>query len=315
MTVVEPQPLCDTAFVVITVGPINDPPVVPDVTVTTPEETPIEVCVVPTDPDLGDVVSGTGTVLACGPSNGTIAPGATSLCYIYTPDMDFNGVDSFCVIVCDDGSPVLCDTAKVTINVTPVNDKPVAVDDVASVDEDDSVTIPAPGVLSNDTDPDMDPLAANPTLISDPVNGGTVMLNADGSFTYTPLANFSGMDTFSYEVCDVTVVEPQPLCDTADVVITINPTNDPPVVPDVTVTTPEEMPIEVCVVPTDPDMGDVVSGNGTVLACGPNNGTIAPGATDLCYIYTPSVDFNGIDSFSENTTSLEDPYAYSKCPT
>ncbi len=82
----------------------------------------------------------------------------------------------------------------------PPNDPPVAVDDGYSVDEDDTLSVAAPGVLGNDTDPDADPLTA--VLLSD-VSSGTLTLNADGSFTYTP-SNFHGTDSFTYKANDGT---------------------------------------------------------------------------------------------------------------
>ncbi len=63
----------------------------------------------------------------------------------YTPDADFNGSDSFTYEVCDTGTPVLCDTATVTVDVGVVNDAPVANDDAATTDEDTPVTIDGRG--------------------------------------------------------------------------------------------------------------------------------------------------------------------------
>ncbi|NEU06734.1 tandem-95 repeat protein, partial [Flavihumibacter sp. R14] len=92
--------------------------------------------------------------------------------------------------------------ATVTITVTPVNDAPVAVNDAYSTAEETAITITAPGILANDSDIDNDPLTA--IKVTDPANG-TVILNADGSFTYTPNANFNGTDSFTYKVSDGTL--------------------------------------------------------------------------------------------------------------
>ncbi|MBK9794195.1 MAG: hypothetical protein IPP60_14140 [Sphingobacteriales bacterium] len=89
--------------------------------------------------------------------------------------------------------------------------------------------------------------------------------------TYTPNTNYNGRDSICIVVCDN-----GGLCDTGVIIINIPPVNDPPVVPDTTVTTPEDTPIEVCVPFTDVDTGDVHVAS---IGCGPTNGTITSGPT------------------------------------
>jgi VCBS repeat-containing protein len=107
-----------------------------------------------------------------------------------------------------------------TITVSAVNDAPTAVNDSYSTNEDTVLTVPAPGVLGNDTDGESAPLAA--TLVSDPSHG-TVVLAADGSFVYTPAANFNGSDSFTYKANDGFADS-----NVATVTITINAVNDAP---------------------------------------------------------------------------------------
>ena len=91
--------------------------------------------------------------------------------------------------------------AEVCITVGAVNDRPVAVANAYSVNGNGSITVPAPGVLANDTDADGDPLTA--VLVSGPTpNQGALTLNADGSFTFTPNAGFSGIVDFYYRASD-----------------------------------------------------------------------------------------------------------------
>src|SRR5204862_277029 len=90
-------------------------------------------------------------------------------------------------------------TATVSITVNPVNDPPVASNDSYTTNEDTTLNVAAAGVLSNDTDVDADPLTA--VLVSGPSNG-SLTLNADGSFSYTPNANFNGSDSFAYRAND-----------------------------------------------------------------------------------------------------------------
>jgi VCBS repeat-containing protein len=107
------------------------------------------------------------------------------------------------------------------ITVLPVNDAPVAVNNAYSTNEDVSLTVSAPGVLGNDTDIESDALAAE--VVSNPANG-SLTLNANGSFTYTPQANFNGTDTFVYRVGDGKAHSSP-----ATVTLTVNAFNDAPV--------------------------------------------------------------------------------------
>src|SRR5207247_2385177 len=139
--------------------------------------------------------------------------------FTYTPAANFNGSDSF-TYKANDG---LLDSnmATVALTINPGNDAPLAVNDSFATDEDTVLTITAPGVLGNDTDID------SPTLTAVVVTGpshGTLTLDADGGFTYTPAANFNGSDSFTYKANDGLLDS-----DVATVALTINPVNDAPV--------------------------------------------------------------------------------------
>ncbi|MBN9672984.1 Ig-like domain-containing protein [Roseibium aggregatum] len=113
------------------------------------------------------------------------------------------------------------DQATVTVILNPVNDAPDAADDFYSVDEDGTLSVAAEGVLDNDADVDGDELTVS--LVTDVANG-TLTLNPDGSFSYTPDADFNGADSFIYEVTDGNGG-----VDRATVAITVDPVNDTPV--------------------------------------------------------------------------------------
>ncbi|MFO1495720.1 MAG: Ig-like domain-containing protein [Lysobacterales bacterium] len=102
------------------------------------------------------------------------------------------------------------------------NRPPVAVNDAYTTLEDTALTVPAPGVLANDSDPEGNPITAQ--LVTGPTRG-TLTLNANGGFTYTPNANANGTDTFTYNAFDGQVPSQTP----ATVTITITPVNDVPV--------------------------------------------------------------------------------------
>jgi VCBS repeat-containing protein len=112
--------------------------------------------------------------------------------------------------------------ATVALTVSAVNDAPTVAADAYSTGEDTALTVAAPGVLGNDSDPDGDSLHA--VLGSGPSHG-TLALNADGSFTYTPAANFNGSDSFTYRASDGRLES-----NLATVTLTVSAVNDPPTV-------------------------------------------------------------------------------------
>ena len=112
------------------------------------------------------------------------------------------------------------DPAQVLITVNPVNDPPVAAGESYTTAEDTPLVVAAPGVLGNDTDIDSSPLTAVP--VSGPAHG-TLALNGDGSFTYTPGANYNGSDQFTYQASDGTAASA-----IVTVQLTIQPRNDKP---------------------------------------------------------------------------------------
>jgi hypothetical protein len=174
------------------------PPVAEDDEYSTPEDTHLEVSAGlgilanDMDPD-GDPLT---AVLDSGPLHGTLDLHADAS-FVYTPTADFFGLDSF-LYHASDGEEN-SNVATVTITVTAVNDAPVAVDDAYRTLVDWSLTVAGAGVLFNDTDVENDPLTAVPD--SGPSHG-TLDLNADGSFTYSPTVGFSGVDAFTYHAND-----------------------------------------------------------------------------------------------------------------
>jgi len=297
----------DTLF--ITIAPVNDAPVTDNETYTTNEDVALTVIpgsgILINDTDGG----GEGTTLTVtttplyGPSNGTISVNANGG-FTYTPDASFNGTDTVIVSLCDNGipTPSICVNDTIIITVTPVNDAPVVANETYSVNEDTPVTTTAgTGILANDTDGGGEgtTLAVNTTPVSGPANG-TITINTDGSFTYTPDADFNGTDTVVVTVCDNGLPLPA-ICVNDTLVITVNPINDAPVVANESYTTGEDAPLTVVlangILANDTDGG----GEGTTLTVattpvsGPSNGTVSVN-TDGSFTYTPDADFNGIDT-------------------
>jgi len=148
--------------------------------------------------------------LGASPQHGVLS--GTIPNFTYTPDSNFNGSDSFTFYVRENDTTD-SGTATVFIDVVPVNDNPVAVNDSYSVHANSILDVAVNnGVLSNDTDIDGNPLTA---VLVDNVQHGTLNFNSNGSFTYTPTSSYSGTDSFTYRANDGTV-------DSAIATVTIN---------------------------------------------------------------------------------------------
>ena len=156
------------------------------------------------------------------------------------------------------------------------------------------VTVPAPGVLGNDTDADGDPLTA--VLETGPIHG-TISFSADGSFVYTPIGGFSGQDFFSYRVYD----GDGPGSSTqVNLNVFPDPLNTPPVAGDDAYTTP------VDVVLTVPAPGILLNDTDAesalpliaLLDTYPAHGTLDFALADGSFTYTPDVGYVGVDSFT-----------------
>ncbi len=191
----------NTATVTITVNGVNDAPVAVEDNYSVAEDGSLVVNaadgVLDNDQDVeGDALTAS---LVSDVSNGTLSLSSNGS-FTYTPDANFNGTDSF-TYKANDGT-VDGNTVTVNINVTAVNDAPTAMADSYSVEENDTLTVSASGVLGNDSDVDNDPLTA--VLVSD-VSSGTLNLSSNGSFTYTPDTDFTGTDSFAYKTNDGTV--------------------------------------------------------------------------------------------------------------
>jgi gliding motility-associated-like protein len=305
--------LCDNGTITIhfvsdsTLANTNFPPqAVNDLTSTNPN-TPVVVNVKGNDSDPnGNGSIGTPSIIGS-PTNGTavVNPDGT---ITYTPNNGFTGNDTLTYVICDNGTPSLCDTAMVVISVingTIPNQPPVATDDYPSTNENTSVII---GVKNNDSDPDGNVLGT-PTIIDTPGHG-TATVNPDGTITYTPNPGFTGNDTLVYVICDSGTPA---LCDTATVVIDVIPVNHAPVITDVTttVTAGTPVPVNVAAGTSDPD-GDpltysygiptgipvvvTVTGNGTIVVTPVN-------ASDTGYVVIPvTVCDNGVPQLCDNGT-------------
>jgi hypothetical protein len=276
-----------TATVTITLNALNDPPDAVNDTASTTEDTPVTIAPASllandSDPD-GNSVSITsvqgavsGSVILNG--NGTVT---------FSPALNFTGVASFTYTITDGQGEF--DTATVFVTVTGSQDPPVANDDTASTGEDVPVTITAATLLGNDTDPDGDTLSI--TSVQGAVNG-SVVLNGNGTVTFTPAPNFYGTASFTY-----TITDGQGGFSTATVTVTVTPVNDPPVAVDDTASTTEDTPVNIAASvllanDSDPD-NDTLT---LVSVQTPVNGTVSLNAGVVTF--TPQANYSGPASFT-----------------
>ncbi len=286
-TVIDPSGERATATVTVTVTPVNDAPIAKDDGISGNEDMAVTGNVLANDfdPD-GDALLVTSTGSLVTGKGGTVVMSADGS-FTYTPAADYNGPDFF-VYTVEDGNGGTAG-ARVDIDLAPVNDAPVAIDDAVLATEDTAVT---GNVLANDADPDGDALIVTSTGSLTTVNGGTAVMAADGSFTYTPAANYDGPDSFQYTISDSNGGTATALVD-----ITVAPVNDAPVANDDRLSGLEDTAISGNVLTNDADPdGDALTVTSTGTLTTGKGGTVVM-AADGSFTYTPAADYDGPDSF------------------
>src|SRR5439155_1454140 len=182
------------ATVSITITGVNDAPVAVNDSYTTAEDTTLNVAapgVLINDSDVdGDTLS---AVLVSQPAHGSLTLNSNGS-FSYVPEANYNGSDSFTYKANDAQADSAIATVRVTI--TGGNDAPVPFNYRTPSASDTTLNVAAPGVLINDSDVDGDTLSA--VLVSQPTHG-SLTLNANGSFSYVPAANYNGSDSFTYK--------------------------------------------------------------------------------------------------------------------
>ncbi len=209
----------------------------------------------------------------------------------YTPRKGFSGTDSFTYRAADEDGGVTT-TETVTIEVVPeANRVPVTTPDAYAVVENGSLSVDAPGLLANDYDPEGDTLTIDSWGVG---ANGSVGVDDDGSFSYTPEKGFSGTDSFTYRAAD----EDGGVTTTETVTIEVVPqTGSTPITsPDAaTVVAGETLSDATSVLRNDyHPAGDALSVGAYTT---PTNGSLSL-QTDGTFTYTPDPGFVGTDSFS-----------------
>ncbi|MEZ4404147.1 MAG: tandem-95 repeat protein [Kofleriaceae bacterium] len=268
--------------VAVTVTPVNDPPVAVADSATTDEDLALTLpaaTLLANDSDVdGDSLSITGVTAGTG---GTVALAGTDV--VFTPAANFNGPAAFTYTLSDGTTTA---AGAVAVQVTAVNDPPLAGADAATTAEDVALTVPVATLLGNDSDADGDALSITGVTAG---AGGTVAL-AGTDVVFTPTANFNGAAGFTYTVSDGTVAS------TGAVAVAVTPVNDAPVaVADAAGGYPNQPLVLAATTLTANDLdvdGDVLT---VTAVANPTNGTVA--LTGGVVTFTPTADFEGAAGF------------------
>ncbi|PJJ58402.1 hypothetical protein CLV56_2653 [Mumia flava] len=263
-----------TGTVTVTVNDVavNTPPTAGDVSVSTDENTPVDITLDGADAD-GDELTYSYTQ----PANGSVSGDGPDV--TYTPAADFDGEDSFEYTVDDGNGGTATGTVTVTVSDVAVNTPPTANDVAASTEQDTAVDVTLDGA-----DADGDALTYSYTQ---PSNGS---VSGDGpDVTYTPAAGFFGEDSFEYTVDDGNG-------GTATGTVTVTVTevvveNTPPTAGDVAASTDEGVAVDVTLDGADADGDDL-----TYSYEQPANGSVSGDGPDVTY--TPAAGFSGEDTFT-----------------
>jgi hypothetical protein len=201
-------------------NPVNQPVVANDDAVSTFQDVPVDVSVLLNDTDPENDLDLVSLVILTPPSNGNVSIDNVTGIITYTPNPSWFGTDTYVYTICDNGTPILCDNATVTVTVTEVvvgNNQIIANDDVISTMIDNAVIS---NVVTNDVDVENQIDLSSLIVTIVPLNGSTSVNNVTGEITYTPNPGYFGPDSYTYSICDAGT--PAITCDEAVVSVTVN---------------------------------------------------------------------------------------------
>jgi gliding motility-associated-like protein len=177
------------------------------------------------------------------------------------------------------------------IDMDIMNEMPVTTADLGSMNED--AVLNGAGLMANDSDPEQGTLVV--TAETKATAHGTVTISGNGAYTYTPNKDYTGNDSFTYQVCDNFST---PGCSIGTVTLTIDPVNDAPTAFDDTPVAAEDTPMTIDVLANDIDIDDAIDITTVAMVANPSHGTVSVNATTGEVMYTPAADFFGTDSFT-----------------
>ncbi|UUZ74434.1 cadherin-like domain-containing protein [Polaromonas sp. P1(28)-13] len=273
----------------ITVTPVNDAPTTAPVALPAAAEdsaaitiTPAQLLANAADVD-GDALSVSGLAV----SSGSLSANADGT-WSFTPAADFNGTVSFSYSV-SDGTAAVAGSASLT--VTAVNDAPstAPVALPAAAEDSAAITITPAQLLANAADVDGDAL----TITGLAASGGSLTANADGTWSFTPAADFTGTVSFSYSVSDGTAT----VAGSASLLVT--PVNDAPSNAPVALPAVSEDSAAITITPAQllANAADVDGDALAITGLAASSGSLSANG-DGTWSFTPAADFNGTVSFT-----------------
>ena len=279
----------DSVTINLTISPVNDPTILfGDLNSSLPEDGNITGDINATD--LDGLTDGTYFLLSTNPSNGTASINQQTGQWTYSPNANFHGIDSFSVSITDDQN--YSSNHSISLTVISVNDPTILFGDLNS-------SLPEDGNITGDINAtDLDGLTDGTyfLLSTNPSNGTASINQQTGQWTYSPNANFHGIDSFS-----VSITDDQNYSSNHSISLTVISVNDPTTLfGDLNSSLPEDSNITGDINATDSD--GLTDGTYFLLSTNPSNGTASINQQTGQWTYSPNANFHGIDSFSVSIT-------------
>ncbi len=275
---------CGEASVSITVVPVNDAPVAVEDSRIILEDSPVFIDVLVNDYDIDNLNDELIISIVSEATNGIVQVATNPDGIVYTPNLNYNGNDSFRYRITDPGG--LSGEANVNISITPVNDPPEPSDDLFSGINASGATL---DILANDTDPENNIDPSSVTIVAD-AQYGTITVNSNGTVFFLPNSDYFGNDEFTYSVCDS-----DGECKQARVSIWITAGNGPPLAEDDYIVLDEDVPAIFSPISNDTDPNNNIDAGSITITVMPLNGTITQTDNPGDLLYTPNKDFYGTD--------------------
>ena len=240
--------------------------------------------------DLDPTTPGQQTTITT--SEGTWVLNTTTGNVTFTPVTNYNGTATITYTI-EDNVGLISNTANIIVTVIPLNDEPVVDNDSNTISEDGG---PATGDLTDagDSDPDGTPLTVDTTPVSGPSNG-TITINSDGTYSYTPDSGFNGQDIIIVSVCDNGLPLPV-ICVNDTLIITVTPVNDGPNATIDIASTTENNSVVISILTNDTDSDGNIDSTSVTLIDSPSNGTVTVDPITGSITYTPNAGFTGTDT-------------------